>query len=181
MVGGWTVGCYLVTGYSDPYCLLGLMKKTDETTTRLADGSAEECSTVLSPVALMAGIIGDVRLFNELLITFRNGSSQLSLHAYNPYTMIRWLTIKFKHIKLWNITIIFHKYDLVLLTFNRNTYSNFELWKGRDFRVKIYCFHRKILFLIIYFLDNYHFFGDSYHFTVIRYKFPHLHTTLCLI
>ncbi|XP_050430779.1 BAI1-associated protein 3 isoform X2 [Adelges cooleyi] len=45
-------------GYSDPYCLLGLMRKTDESATRLADGSAEDCSTVLSPVALMAGIIG---------------------------------------------------------------------------------------------------------------------------
>ncbi|XP_050539077.1 BAI1-associated protein 3 isoform X2 [Daktulosphaira vitifoliae] len=45
-------------GYSDPYCLLGLMRKTDETVTRLSDGSVEECSTVLSPVALMAGIIG---------------------------------------------------------------------------------------------------------------------------
>ncbi|XP_025193246.1 BAI1-associated protein 3 isoform X2 [Melanaphis sacchari] len=45
-------------GYSDPYCLLGLVRRTDENATRLAEGSAEECSTVLSPVALMAGIIG---------------------------------------------------------------------------------------------------------------------------
>lgn len=56
----------LSSGYSDPYCLLGLMRRTDETATRLAEGSAEECSTVLSPVALMAGIIGDVRFFQRV-------------------------------------------------------------------------------------------------------------------
>lgn len=56
----------LSSGYSDPYCLLGLMRRTDETATRLAEGTAEECSTVLSPVALMAGIIGDVRFFQRV-------------------------------------------------------------------------------------------------------------------
>lgn len=60
----WLTRWLLSSGYSDPYCLLGLMRRTDETATRLAEGSAEECSTVLSPVALMAGIIGDVRFFN---------------------------------------------------------------------------------------------------------------------
>ncbi|KAI5721271.1 hypothetical protein M8J77_018411 [Diaphorina citri] len=47
-------------GYSDPYCLLGLIRSdwfrtsVDPTTTLPDD------NTVLSPVAVMAGIIGDV-------------------------------------------------------------------------------------------------------------------------
>lgn len=64
----------LSSGFSDPYCLLGLMRRTDETATRLAEGSAEECSTVLSPVALMASIIGDVRFFNVSRTAVRNRS-----------------------------------------------------------------------------------------------------------
>lgn len=69
----------LSSGYSDPYCQLGLMRRNDETAIRLADGSAEECSTVLSPVALMAGIIGDVRFFN--VSALRRPSSLRVPHA----------------------------------------------------------------------------------------------------
>lgn len=74
------------SGYSDPYCLLGLMRRTDETATRLAEGSAEECSTVLSPVALMAGIIGDVRFFTTCPLAAVRRRSATPYRRYRPVT-----------------------------------------------------------------------------------------------
>lgn len=75
----------LLTGYSDPYCLLGLTTQSDsnqQLAPNVTNSATSDSNTVLSPIAVMTGILGDVRHY----VRIRNTS--VIYAAYLPTCVV---------------------------------------------------------------------------------------------